>query len=59
MRGFAVRAGEADTGGLRDVIDTDEHQIEAPGTNAARFEIEAKLVTELSDHTLEILGIDA
>ena len=39
---LAVRSREANTRGLRDIIDADEDEIETPCADASRFQIQAK-----------------
>jgi hypothetical protein len=57
MLGLAVRPRESNSRGLRNVVDAEEHEIKPARADAARFEIKAQLVRELSDDALEILGI--
>src|SRR4051794_11012045 len=50
-------ACQADARRLRDVIDSDENEIKAAGTNASLFQINAKRVAEIADDLLQILCV--
>ena len=40
MLGLTIRPRQANTRGLRNIVDAHEHEIETPRPDAARFEIE-------------------